>query len=318
MSLLPNPLKQPVTRDTTANSSGEMLRRLALACFWLSLALAPALALFALAHRDEGLMRGAWISTALFLLLLATRRRWNATPPGTFASAPAESAAPRAAVSDAALAASPSASALAAREGARPRVLLLDASLAGPGGNSSRMLDLFAGHLAPHATVERAALSGPGAKTFATLEPALRSADAFVFATGTHWDSWSSALQKFLEDATPAEASALWLGKPAAVLVTEHSVGGKAVLSRLQGVLVTLGCALPPLSGLVLAKSAQLARRHSPDPSASEDFWAVEDLDVVAHNLVAGMTAPRAAWHAWPVDRRHYRETWLETDTRPC
>lgn len=196
---------------------------------------------------------------------------------------------------------------------ARPRALLLDASLAGPGGNSSRLLDQLAAHLVPHATVERAALSGPDPKTFASLEPALRSADAFVFATGTHWDSWSSSLQKFLEDATPAEASALWLGKPAAVLVTEHSVGGKAVLSRLQGVLVTLGCALPPLSGLVLSKAAQLARRHSPDPTASEDFWAAEDIDVVAHNLLAGIRAPHPAWRAWPVDRRHYLDTWLES-----
>ena len=197
---------------------------------------------------------------------------------------------------------------------ARPRVLLLDASLSGPGGNSSILLDLLAARLATRALVERVALSGPSARDFAALEPALHAADAFVFATGTHWDSWSSPLQKFLEDATPAEASPLWLGKPAAVLVTEHSVGGKAVLSRLQGVLVTLGCALPPLSGIVLAKSAQLARRHAPDPSAAEDFWAPDDLAVVAHNLLAGLHATPPAWRSWLVDRRHFREVWIQPD----
>ena len=200
---------------------------------------------------------------------------------------------------------------------ARPRVLLIDASLAGPGGNSAALLDLLTERLAPHAIVDRAALSGSGAQTFTALEPALRAADAFVFATGTHWDSWSSALQKFLEDATPAEASDLWLGKPAAVLVTEHSVGGKAILSRLQGVLVTLGCSLPPLSGLVISKAAQLARLHTPDPAASEDFWSVEDLDVVAHNLLVGIRIPRPAWIAWPVDRQHYRDTWIDAAKTP-
>ena len=199
-------------------------------------------------------------------------------------------------------------------ETARPRVLLLDASLAGPGGNSSALLDLLAPRLAPFAEIDQAALSGPAGKNFAALEPALRAADAFVFATGTHWDSWSSALQKFLEDATPAEASPLWLGKPAAVLVTEHSVGGKAVLSRLQGVLVTLGCAIPPLSGLVVAQSVQLARLHCPDPDACDDYWSVDDLAVVAHNLLVGVRRPRPDWRAWPVDRTDYRRRWLSTD----
>jgi NAD(P)H-dependent FMN reductase len=193
------------------------------------------------------------------------------------------------------------------------RVLLIDASLTGPGGNCSRLLDAFDARLAGLARTVRVALSGRDAHSFASLEPRLRAADAFVFATGTHWDSWSSALQKFLEDATPAEATELWLGKPAAVLVTEHSVGGKGVLSRLQGVLLTLGCALPPFSGLVLSHAAQLARQHSPKRSAAEDFWSVEDLDVVAHNLCAAARRRSAGWRAWPVDRKDYARVWLDT-----
>ena len=304
-----NPLKRPVSRDTTTHSSGEILRRLAFAAFWLSLVLAPVLALLALAGRDEGLMRGAWISAALFIALLLARSWWkNAAPVRPDAEAPPSPIPPHAPFVSA-----PSKDASAAHP--LPRVLLLDASLAGPGGNSSALLDLLAARLTPAAVVERAALSGPAARDFAALEPALRAADAFVFATGTHWDSWSSALQKFLEDATPAEASALWLGKPAAVLVTEHSVGGKAVLSRLQGVLVTLGCSLPPLSGLVVAKSSQLARRHCPDPAESDDFWSTEDLAVVAHNLLAAIRSPAPAWLAWPVDRAGYRQRWLRDDS---
>ncbi len=194
----------------------------------------------------------------------------------------------------------------------RPRILLLNASLAGPTGNSARLLALLAPRLAPHAELHHAALAGPAAVTFASLEPALHSADAFVFATGTHWDSWSSPLQKFLEDATPAEATALWLGKPAAALVTEHSTGGKGVLSRLQGVLLTLGCTLPPLSGLVLSHAAQLARQNTLTAGPADDLWQPADLDIIAHNLLAAAAAPRPDFRSWPVDRTDYTKPWLE------
>ena len=192
----------------------------------------------------------------------------------------------------------------------RPCILLLNASLAGPEGNSARLLARVEARLAPHAILPGAMLAGPGAQTFSGLESLLRRADAFVFATGTHWDTWSSPLQKFLEDATPAEATGLWLGKPAAVLVSEHSTGGKGVLSRLQGVLVTLGCSIPPLSGLVLAKSARLAARAAAEDA--EDFWCAEDLDVVADNLLAAARQPRVTWRTWPVDRTDYARPWFE------
>jgi chromate reductase len=197
-----------------------------------------------------------------------------------------------------------------ATAGHRPRLLLLNASLAGPEGNSARLLRRMAARLAPHAELVGASLAGPGAQDFAALAPALRAADGFVIATGTHWDGWSSPLQKFLEDATPAEATALWMGKPVAVLVSEHSTGGKGVLSRLQGVLVTLGCVVPPLSGLVISKSAQIAGRAA--PAEAEDFWCAADLDVVADNLLLAARQPRAAWRTWPVDRADYARTWVE------
>ncbi|TAG32374.1 MAG: hypothetical protein EAZ36_02495, partial [Verrucomicrobia bacterium] len=106
------------------------------------------------------------------------------------------------------------------------------------------------------------------------------------------------------------EATALWLGLPVAVVVSEHSTGGKGVLSRLQGVLVTFGCAIPPLSGLVISKSAQLARRHA--ATEAEDFWCADDLAVVADNLLTAARQPRAAWRAWPVDRAEFANRWVE------
>jgi chromate reductase len=202
----------------------------------------------------------------------------------------------------------------------RIRLLLLNASLGGEKGNSAILLTRASQFLSRRATVEILTLertARPLARN-PQLLAALTRADGFLLGTGTHWDSWSSVLQKFLEDATPTEGTALWLGKPAAVVVSEHSVGGKGVLSRLQGVLVTLGCSIPPMSGLVLSRAALLAAKHAPDPATTNDFWCEDDLRVVCHNLAeAARTSLRGAkptlprWRAWPVDRKDFAVRWL-------
>ena len=218
----------------------------------------------------------------------------------------------------------------------RPHLLLLNASLAGDAGNTAVLLARARHHLTRRATVESLTLAALPARTSvadsqlstlssqlpASFNPQLRSAltraNGFLIGTGTHWDSWSSVLQKFLEEATPHEGTALWLGKPAAVVVSEHSTGGKGVLSRLQGVLVTLGCTLPPMSGLVLSRAALLAAQHAPDPATTSDFWCEADLRVVCHNLaeaarvsLAGAQPPLPRWRTWPVDRRDFAARWL-------
>mgnify|MGYP002780993912 CR=1 FL=1 len=214
----------------------------------------------------------------------------------------------------------------------RLRILILNAALAGGTGNTEVALTRLARLLAKNAEVRSLALAGTkrGAdRSFAEVKPELAWADAFVFGTGTHWDSWSSVLQKFLEDATEAEGTALWLGKPAACVVTEHSVGGKGVLSRLQGVLVTMGCLIPPMSGLVLSKVAEIAagsekgagardkfqevggrEAAKAEASGTEDFWCTDDLKIVAHNLVEAVNGTRR-WKAWPVDRTDFSARWM-------
>jgi NAD(P)H-dependent FMN reductase len=217
----------------------------------------------------------------------------------------------------------------------RPHLLLLNASLAGDTGNTAVLLARAGLLLSRRATVESLTLAPRTDATLSNLSvlnarlragtglspqlhAALERADGFIIGTGTHWDSWSSVLQKFLEDATATEASKLWLGKPAAVVVSEHSTGGKGVLSRLQGVLVTLGCSIPPMSGLVLSRAALLATQHAPDPATTRDFWCADDLRVVCHNLAeaARVTLPAAQpahprWRAWSVDRRDFAARWL-------
>lgn len=207
----------------------------------------------------------------------------------------------------------------------RPQILLLNASLAGDTGNTAVALDHMAALLAPQADFARHTLAtAPG---FVACSDALAAADAVVIGTGTHWDSWSNHLQRFLEEATPAEGTALWLGKPVACVVTEHSVGGKGVLSRLQGVLVTLGCLIPPMSGVVLSLAAQTAAQSAPfEPDcrslpgaakatdATQDFWCSDDLAVVTHNLLAATLQLRLAppsWQTWPVDRTGFDQRWI-------
>lgn len=292
-----NFLKQPVARDTTPNSGAEILRRLATVGYPLGLIGGPVIAgIGVLRGSMSGMVTGG-VLMALGAGLHLTRARWR---DATKAPETKAKSSPVAAAS----------SATPVEDGPRPRIVLLNASSAGEAGNSARLLAKIEAHLAERAEVVRAALVGAEGKGFAALVPELRAADGVVIATGTHWDGWSWALQKFLEDATPSEATSLWLGLPVAVVVSEHSTGGKGVLSRLQGVLVTFGCAIPPLSGLVISKSAQLARKHAPE--AAEDFWGADDLEVVADNLLTAARQPLAAWRAWPVDRADFARRWVE------
>jgi chromate reductase len=153
-------------------------------------------------------------------------------------------------------------------------------------------------------------------KSFDALETDLREAQAFFILTGTYWDSWGSPLQKFLEDATPTEGTATWLSKPAAVFVTAHAVGAKGVLSRLQGVLNTLGCVLPPMSGWVYTLAQQEAlkqKAQSPYSESLSDLWSFQDWDIIIENiLVTAKSASR--YRSWPVDRSHFRDRWLEPE----
>lgn len=139
------------------------------------------------------------------------------------------------------------------------------------------------------------------------LRKKIQNADAILFFTGTYWDSWGSPLQKFLEDATVLEGQEEVLGKPAGVCVLMHSVGGKSVLSRLQGVLSSMGCMIPPMSGMTYALSSKLAS-DSKSPQA-EDFWCLEDLEVIIDNLILASTE-QIAWKTWPVDRQNFRKVW--------
>jgi len=188
----------------------------------------------------------------------------------------------------------------------KKRILLLNAASGGEAGNTAVLLDRAARHLRTHATLTSLVLAS--GKTYVDVRQALARCDALVIGTGTYWDSWSHWLQRMLEDATRDEGTVLWLGKPAAVLVTMHAVGGKGVLSRLQGVLTTLGCAVPPMSGLVYSLVNRAAIQAG--AKGADDLWCEEDIEVVCDNLVAALT-PGKAYRAWPTDRRSFGDKWI-------
>jgi len=186
-------------------------------------------------------------------------------------------------------------------------VLILNAGLGGIHGNCHVVAEHCSNWLTERRTSSEVVVlrdAPPG-----DVPAALERAERLIIVSGTYWGGVSSPLQQLLEELTPSEGSELWLGKPAAVFVTAHQVGAQSVLFRLQGVLSTLGCLLPPMSGVVITKVGEALRARAPE--LCEDVWGLSDVTVALHNLLAAPLAARA-FRAWPVDREHFTERWLE------
>lgn len=187
--------------------------------------------------------------------------------------------------------------------------LLINGSLSGSDGNTAVLMSYAADRLAKHGSVRWLNLSEGVSVTRAEQE--LQACSGIMIATGTYWDSWGSPLQKFFEDMTHTEGSACWLGKPVGVVVSMHSVGGKGVLSRLQGVLNTFGAIIPPMSGMVYSAVADLALQAT-DHTITKDLWRPSDLDIICHNLIESCNGSRQ-WRSWPVDRENLSGLWFNS-----
>lgn len=205
------------------------------------------------------------------------------------------------------------------------QILILDGSIGGPSGNTAQVLEAF--QRCVHEVTENAAnkiqvdfkLLQLSQKSTLDRE-ILRKADAFVFATGTYWDSWGSPMQKFFEEATSLEGDECWLGKPAALITTMHSVGGKEVLNRLHGVINSFGLFVPPMCAFTysfanhLAIQAPTAGFDETTRDFADDLWRLEDLATVASNLLTALElskSKRVQWKAWTVDREDANRLWL-------
>lgn len=192
------------------------------------------------------------------------------------------------------------------------RILICNGSLGGANGNTNVVIEHVLKLLkARNCTYETLELNDLLKKKISPtdVKEKFQQAAGVIFTSGTYWDSWGSPLQNFLEVTTEFEGSDIFLGKPAAVFITMHSVGGKGVLSRLQGVLNTLGFLIPPMSGLVYSLAGHLALQT--ESSFSDDFWSLEDAETVVHNFVMSLNN-ETNFKAWAIDHKDPKRLWIK------
>ena len=185
------------------------------------------------------------------------------------------------------------------------KILILNGSVHGATGNSALLIKKLQ---KMHKEIEWDVVHLNKTSHSKKLVNRIEKADALLFLTGTYWDSWGSPLQKFLENITHLEGDPSIVGKAAGACVLMHSVGGKEVLSRLQGVLSSMGFLIPPMSGIAHSLSGQLALQRS--SKHADDFWSLDDMDVVIENLKVAAHG-KSKWATWPVDRKNFRKNWL-------
>lgn len=187
------------------------------------------------------------------------------------------------------------------------KILIMNGSLSGKEGNTQHLINLVQDKIENCEVVHLKDLMDKKI-SLSEIKSKLKKADGFIFTSGTYWDSWGSPMQNFLELACEFEASDLYLGKPAGVIISMHSVGGKSVLSRLQGVLSTLGMSIPPMSGMVYSLAAHLALQT--ETSFSDDFWSMDDTNVIVHNVLASLGNKK--YQCWPVDHKDPKRIWIK------
>lgn len=178
-----------------------------------------------------------------------------------------------------------------------PRVLLLNGSISGEDGSTEQCLAKVELGLvkrgigvAPMRLSQKWHLS--------EFVDKVGQSEGLLIGTGTYWDSWGSPLQKLLEDIAGLDSAEDLFGKPVGLVVTDHSVGGKSVLSRLMGVLNTMGLWVPPHGGMVLSMVAHEAFKMGLSGWKAKETWCFEDLDTIAHNLAEAVLGTNQ-WKTW-------------------
>ena len=143
----------------------------------------------------------------------------------------------------------------------------------------------------------------------------IKESDALIFCTGTYWDSWGSNMQQIFEKMTEIEGKKHLLGKPAGVIVTMHSVGGKEVASRMQGVLCSMGCVLPPFSAFAYSFPVTIVQQSRyMGKKLLDDVWHIEDLQAFLSNIIK-YAKDEKDWQVWEyLDTEAYNPTsvWLK------
>lgn len=194
----------------------------------------------------------------------------------------------------------------------KTKLLIINAALNGNHGNTFQCFKKIEPLLNDHCELqilELKNLNHLDSKDYQeVIAQKIKASDALYFMTGTYWDSWSSYLQRFLEESTFLEATATLFAKPAGVFTTMHSVSGKEVMSRLQGVLSSQGYLIPPHSSLTISLASELARKT--ESSFQDDFWSTDEILHTIKNVLSYACQPTKA-SAWSVDHKDPKRLWI-------
>jgi multimeric flavodoxin WrbA len=179
-------------------------------------------------------------------------------------------------------------------------ILFVNGSLFGQDSNTFSLVEKLCKFFPAEYKVDVLELSKLHTYTNDDLVKIIGKHDGFIFGTGTYWQSWSSFMQQFFERMVDYEGHSMWMGKPAACVVTMHSVGGMDVLSRLQSNLGMFGLLIPPMSNIVHSYVNTIARQAGNDDG---DIWDERYLVFIAENLMAAIEhKPYKSWDVETLD----------------
>lgn len=181
-------------------------------------------------------------------------------------------------------------------------ILLINGALGGRVGNTAMLLKKIKKMiLKNHDEVKVKIIHLHPSFCWNTVKRSIKKADALILSTGTYWDSWGSSMQQLFEKMTVLEGSKYLVGKPAAAIVTMHSVGGKEVCSRILGNLVSLGCMIPPFAGFAYSYADHVAHKtRTSGRRLLDDVWHIQDLQSLLNNLVkAASVETKPEYEVW-------------------
>ena len=145
------------------------------------------------------------------------------------------------------------------------KIMILDGSIGGASGNTAKVIELFRDAFCDESilTLAKSIFDMCGTSITTHVHRAkslpLWPTDFYLPQAPTGIPG-AARSRNFFETITNLEGDVCFFGKPAAAIVTMHSVGGKEVLSRLQGVLNTHSdFSIPPMSAMTYSYTNQTA-----------------------------------------------------------
>ena len=167
-------------------------------------------------------------------------------------------------------------------------VLIINGAIGGRTGNTSMLLKKIKKMILKNdADIKVRVVHLSPSFCWNSVKRNIKKADCLIFSSGTYWDSWGSPMQQLFEKMTVLEGSKYLVGKPASAIVTMHSVGGKEVVSRILGNLVSLGCMIPPFAGFAYSYADHVAHKsRTSGKRLLDDVWHIQDLEFLLSNLI--------------------------------